>query len=289
MNKVIVISDSTCDLTSKQIEDNSIKIIPLHVIFPAENIDYLDGVDLTSEELYKKVSQLGCTPKTSAINVGEFINFFKPYIDEGYDIIYTGIGSGLSSTYQNALLASEELGKDRIEVVDSQSLSTGIGLLVLKMCKFRDEGDDVHTIASKVRKLVPLVSAKFCINELDYLNKGGRCSGFTKAMANIFSIHPVAMVTNNKLSLYKIIRGKYRKSVDYQLKMFEEDYPNIDTSVVFVTDSGHMDGENDYAIEQLLKYVPKENIVHTVAGCVISSHCGPKTIGILYIRKPKEE
>ena len=108
-------------------------------------------------------------------------------------------------------------------------------------------------------------------------------------MANIFSIHPVAMVTNNKLSLYKIIRGKYRKSVDYQLKMFEEDYPNIDTSVVFVTDSGHMDGENDYAIEQLLKYVPKENIVHTVAGCVISSHCGPKTIGILYIRKPKEE
>ena len=262
-NKVIIIADSTIDLNKKYIEENDIKIIPLHVSFQGDETDYLDGVNLDAETVYKKVNESGFTPKTGAANVNQFIDFVKPYIDEGYDVIITGIGSTLSSSYQNAVLASQEFPEGRVEVVDSQNLSTGTGLLVCKMVDFRNEGMDVHEIARRVRELVPLVSAKFCIDRLDYLHKG--------------------------LTVYKTPRGKYRKAVDAQIEEFIHDLPNMDTTRVFVTDSGHMEGENDYVIEQLSKYIDKSKIIHTVAGCVISSHCGPKTIGILYILKEKKD
>ena len=232
MNKIIIMADSTCDLNKEYVEANDVKIIPLHVTIDGDPNQYLDGVNLTSEEVYKLVEKYGHTPKTGARNVAEFISDFEPYIKDGYDIIYTGIGSGLSSTYNNAVLASKEFPEGRIEVVDSQNLSTGIGLLVNKMVIYRNEGLDIHEIAKRVREHVPLVSAKFCIDRLDYLYKGGR----------------------------------------------------------YVTDSGHMDGEDEYIIKQLSKYIDKNIIEHTHAGCVISSHCGPKTIGILYILKhPVEE
>lgn len=285
MNKVIVMADSTCDLSKELVEKYDVKIVPLHVTFPNNNLDFLDGIDIDPEKLYKKVDELKTTPKTSAINVKEFIDYFTPYINNGYDIIFTGIGSGLSSTIQNANIAKQEFEEGRIEVVDSQNLSTGTGLLVLKMCELRDQGLSNKDIASKVKEYVPYVSAKFCINELDYLYKGGRCSGFTKGLAGLFHLHPVAMVKDGKLSMHKIIRGKYVKSVDYQIDMFKNDLPNIDLNHVFITDSGHMDGEDKYIEEKLLQYVKKENIHHTKAGCVVCSHCGPKTIGILYINK----
>lgn len=290
MNKIIVMSDSTCDLGEELITKHDIKIVPLHVSFPKEQIDYLDGVTITAEDVYKKAEEFGETPKTGARNINEFIEDFTPLINEGYDIIYTGIGSGLSSTYNNACIAAKEFPEGRIEIVDSQNLSTGIGLLVLKMAKFRDEGMGVKEIAEKVRELVPQVSAKFCIDRLDYLHKGGRCNGMTKIVAHFLHIHPVAKVINNKLTVFRMPRGKYRKAVDEQIKMFLEDLPYLDKSCVFVTDSGHMDGEDLYVIEELKKYIEPGNIHHTIAGCVISSHCGPKTIGILYIgEKPKEK
>lgn len=287
-NKVVIIADSTIDLSKDYIEQNEIKILPLHVSFAGDDKDYLDGVNLNAEELYNKVEETGHTPKTGAANINQFIEFFKPYIEEGYDIICTGIGSTLSSSYQNALLAAQEFPEGRIEVVDSQNLSTGTGLLVCKMVDFRNKGDDVHTIAKKVRELVPLVSAKFCINRLDYLYKGGRCSGMTKLVAHFLNLHPIAKVIDGKLTVYKTPRGKYRKAVDLQIQEFLEDLPNIDLTRVFVTDSGHMDGETEYIISELSKHMDPSHIIHTVAGCVISAHCGPKTIGILYILKNKK-
>ena len=221
--------------------------------------------------------------------VNQFVDFFKPFIDDGYDLIVTGIGSTLSSSYQNAILAMQEFPEGRIEVVDSQNLSTGTGLLVCKMVDFRNQGDDVHEIARKVRELVPLVSAKFCIDRLDYLHKGGRCSGMTKLLAHFLNLHPIAKVIDGKLTVYKTPRGKYRKAVDAQIQEFLDDLPNIDLTRVFVTDSGHMDGESDYIIEELAKHMDRSHIIHTTAGCVISSHCGPKTVGILYILKEKKD
>lgn len=287
-NKVMIIADSTCDLNKDYLKENNIVILPLHVSFPGDDKDYLDGVNLDAETVYKKVEEIGNTPKTGAANVNQFIELFQKYIDENYDIIYTGIGSGLSSSYQNAVLASQEFPEGRIEIVDSQNLSTGIGLLVCKMVDFRNEGLDVHQIAEKVRALVPLVSAKFCIDRLDYLHKGGRCSGMTKLFAHLLNLHPVAKVINGKLTVYKTPRGKYRKAVDAQIQEFLEDLPNIDLTRVFVTDSGHMDGEDEYVIQELSKHMDPSKIIHTIAGCVISSHCGPKTIGILYILKEKK-
>ena len=287
-NKVMIIADSTCDLNKDYLKENNIVILPLHVSFPGDDKDYLDGVNLDAETVYKKVEEIGNTPKTGAANVNQFIELFQKYIDENYDIIYTGIGSGLSSSYQNAVLASQEFPEGRIEIVDSQNLSTGIGLLVCKMVDFRNEGLDVHQIAEKVRELVPLVSAKFCIDRLDYLHKGGRCSGMTKLFAHLLNLHPVAKVINGKLTVYKTPRGKYRKAVDAQIQEFLEDLPNIDLTRVFVTDSGHMDGEDEYVIQELSKHMDPSKITHTIAGCVISSHCGPKTIGILYILKEKK-
>ena len=287
-NKVMIIADSTCDLNKNYLKENNIVILPLHVSFPGDDKDYLDGVNLDAETVYKKVEEIGNTPKTGAANVNQFIELFQKYIDENYDIIYTGIGSGLSSSYQNAVLASQEFPEGRIEIVDSQNLSTGTGLLVCKMVDFRNEGLDVHQIAEKVRELVPLVSAKFCIDRLDYLHKGGRCSGMTKLFAHLLNLHPVAKVINGKLTVYKTPRGKYRKAVDAQIQEFLEDLPNIDLTRVFVTDSGHMDGEDEYVIQELSKHMDPSKIIHTIAGCVISSHCGPKTIGILYILKEKK-
>ncbi len=292
MNKIIIMADSTCDLNKEYVEANDVKIIPLHVTIDGDPNQYLDGVNLTSEEVYKLVEKYGHTPKTGARNVAEFISDFEPYIKDGYDIIYTGIGSGLSSTYNNAVLASKEFPEGRIEVVDSQNLSTGIGLLVNKMVIYRNEGLDIHEIAKRVREHVPLVSAKFCIDRLDYLYKGGRCGGMTKIFAHMLKIHPVAKVIDNKLQVYKKPRGAYREAVNFQIDEFVRDLKdkNIDLDKVYVTDSGHMDGEDEYIIKQLSKYIDKNIIEHTHAGCVISSHCGPKTIGILYILKhPVEE
>lgn len=285
MNKVVIIADSTCDLSQELVEKYDIKIVPLHVTFKGDEKDYLDGVTINPEEVYKKVEELGVTPTTGARNVAELINDFKTYVDQGYDVIFTGIGSGLSSTYNNAMIAREEVGADHIEVVDSQNLSTGTGLLVMKMVKYREEGLDVHEIANKVREFVPHVSAKFCIDRLDYLYKGGRCSGMTKMLATLLKIHPVAKVIDNKLTVYRKPRGNYIKAVDEQLNEFYEDLPNMDTDCLFITDSQHMDGEDKYIFDKIKDKFPVENIHFTHAGCVVSSHCGPKTIGILYILK----
>ena len=291
MNKVIVIADSTTDLSKELIEKYKIKVVPLHVTIPGDDTDYLDGVNLDAEQIYEIVDKNGKTPKTGARNTAELIEDFRPYIEQGCDIIFTGIGASMSSTYSNACLAAQEFPEGRIEVIDSQNLSTGTGLLVLRMCELRDQVKDVHEIAKEIRELVPLVSAKFCIEVLDYLYKGGRCSGMTKLFAQFLRIHPIAKVIDGKLTMYKLPRGKYKKAVDLQIEEFVEDFNagNIYPEHVFVTHSGRMTGETEYIVEELKKYLPEEAIHVTHSGCVVSSHCGPKTIGILYILKQRRQ
>lgn len=285
MNKVKVIADSTIDLSPELIKEHGIVILPLHVAFEHDSHDYHDGVDVDSKKVYEKVEESGVTPKTGAINVAEFLEYFKPFIEQGYDIIFTGIGSKLSSTYQNAIVASNEFPAGRIKVLDSGNLSTGTGLLVLKMCKYRDEGDSLDEIFEKTSELVPLVSAKFCIDTLTYLYKGGRCNGMTMIVAHALHIHPVAKMVDGKLIVYKKPRGPYEKAVDEQIHEFKNDLKNMDTSCVFITHSGRIDGFDQYVYERISKFIDPKNIHITEAGCTVCSHCGPKTIGILYILK----
>ena len=287
MSKITILTDSTCDLSKELIEKNEIKVIPLHVSFPNDSKTYLDGVDITSEEIYNYADKHGVLPKTGAVNIEEFNEVFYKEMKEGNEVFYVGIGSGLSSTYNNARIAAQSFEEGKIAVVDGQNLSTGTGLLVLKAAKLRNEGYSLEEIKVEVERCVPLVSAKFCIDRLDYLYKGGRCSGMTRLVAHALKIHPVAKVIDNKLKVYKQPRGKYENAVDVQIDEFINDLPNIDTSNVFITHSGWIDGFDDYIYRKISPLMDKENIHITLAGSTVSSHCGPKTIGILYILKKK--
>lgn len=280
-----IITDSTCDLSKELIEKYNIRVIPLHVSFPGDDTEYLDGVNINSEQLYDLATKLNVLPKTGAINVVEFIKVFEEELAKGNEIFYVGIGSGLSSTYNNACIAREQFPDSKIVVLDGQNLSTGTGLIVIKAARLAKEGKSLEEIKEICEKAVPLVSAKFCIDRLDYLYKGGRCSGMAMIAAHALKIHPVAKVINNKLVVYKKPRGKYENAVEVQIDEFMHDLDNIDKSCVFITHSGRMDGIEKQIYDKISPYLDKENLFITEAGCTISSHCGPKTIGILYILK----
>ena len=164
MNKVVIIVDSTCDLPKEVVEEKGIVIVPLTVNFP--DATYYDGVDITTDKLYELVAEKNILPKTAAITLGEIYNVFEKYINLGYDIIYTGISSYMSKSYENAVMMSKEFEEGRIEVVDSGNLSTGIGLLVLKACKWREEGKNVHEIADLMRETVPYVRSQFIVDTM---------------------------------------------------------------------------------------------------------------------------
>lgn len=280
-----IITDSTCDLSKELIEKYNIRVIPLHVSFPGDDTEYLDGININSEQLYDLATKLNVLPKTGAVNVVEFIKVFEEELAKGNEIFYVGIGSGLSSTYNNACIAREQFPDSKIVVLDGQNLSTGTGLIVIKAARLAKEGKSLEEIKEICEKAVPLVSAKFCIDRLDYLYKGGRCSGMAMIAAHALKIHPVAKVINNKLVVYKKPRGKYENAVEVQIDEFMHDLDNIDKSCVFITHSGRMGGIEKQIYEKITPYLDKENLFITEAGCTISSHCGPKTIGILYILK----
>ena len=280
-----IITDSTCDLSKELIEKYNIRVIPLHVSFPGDDTEYLDGVNINSEQLYDLAAKLNVLPKTGAVNVVEFIKVFEEELAKGNEIFYVGIGSGLSSSYNNACIAREQFPDSKIVVLDGQNLSTGTGLIVIKAARLAKEGKSLEEIKEICEKAVPLVSAKFCIDRLDYLYKGGRCSGMAMIAAHALKIHPVAKVINNKLVVYKKPRGKYENAVEVQIDEFMHDLDNIDKSCVFITHSGRMDGIEKQIYDKISPYLDKENLFITEAGCTICSHCGPKTIGILYILK----
>jgi DegV family protein with EDD domain len=169
MNKVVILTDSTSDLTDEILKQKEIHVIPLHVNFGDKSYD--DGVNITTAELYQKVEELGYLPKTSAASPGELIAFFNPWIEKDYDIVFLGIGGSLSATMQSAIVASSEFPDDRIYIVDSQNLSSGSGLLVLKAAKFRDQGLSAKEIASKLEEIVPKVRSQFAIATLEYLHR----------------------------------------------------------------------------------------------------------------------
>lgn len=282
MNKIKIIVDSTSDLTKEYLEENNISVIPLGVTF-GDKV-YHDGIDITVKDLYSYVEKNKILPKTSAISVGEFITCFQKYIDEGYDIFYTGISSKMSSSYQNACLASENFEKGRILIFDSLNLSTGIGLQVTRAVELVKEGKNLAEINEELLKIRPLVCSQFLIETMDYLYKGGRCSGVAYFLASALYLKPIIRVVDGGMIVYKKPIGKTIKACNALLEIFKKDLPNMDTSLVMLT-STFADNSEKYLYNELLKYLPAENIMVTHAGAVISSHCGPGTIGILYIMK----
>lgn len=283
MNKVAILSDSTCDLGEALLNAYHIDTIPLHVNFGEKSYD--DGVDITLEELYKKVEEEGKLPTTSACSYGEIKTFFQQYLDAGYDIVYTGISSKMSVTFQVAALVKEELDPTRIFVVDSGNLSTGIGLLLLKAAKMRDEGLSAQEIATELEEIVPRVKSQFVIDTMDYLYKGGRCTAVQFAFSKVLRVKPMIVVREKTMQVGAKFIGNIAKAQRGMTNMFLKDFDKIDKEFVFITHTFAYEGAN--YIKNLIENVSGEieHVYETVAGCVIGSHCGKNTIGILYIMK----
>lgn len=281
--KVVILTDSTADLSEELKSEYSIYTIPLYVRFHEEI--YKDGVTLNTEELYQKVKEKKELPQTSAASPGDFIAFFDYFLNKDLDIVYIGIGSKLSATYQSAMLAKDDLdAKQRVHIVDSKNLSSGIALLVMKAKDLRDRGFNAIHIKERVEAMVPYVRSYFAIATFEYLYKGGRASALSAIMGSMLTIKPIIYVSDGKLVVYKKAFGKMSRALD----MMIDDYMNedVDPDYVFITHS-LANRQALYMKNKLnLSYKIPSHLYEQHAGCVISSHCGQGTIGLLYMVKP---
>lgn len=282
MAKIIIACDSTCDLSKELIEKLDIKIIPL--IVNLDGKQYLDGVDITPDQIYASVKKKGKLPKTSAINVKEYLDFFAKIRKHEDDIILNfTISSKLSSTYQNSCMTLEFA--HNIYTFDTQNLSTGIGLLLIEACRLRDANEDVGTIINKLEEYKKRIDASFVIDNLEYLSKGGRCSTIARFGANLLNIKPCIEVKNGTMGVGKQYRGKYEKTLVKYVNEKLSDLNDIDTNCAFITHAG-VDKEIVDAVYQHVKsYNIFKNIYITRAGATISCHCGKDTLGLLFVRK----
>lgn len=285
-----IITDSTADLTKELYEQNEIEVIPLNVTIGG--VTYKDGVNITSRELFDKVDMYNELPKSASENTMFFYNLFKKRIEEGYDILYLGIGRMLSGTYSNAMMALDELSVDErkhIRIIDSANLSSGIGILLLKAAKYRRLGLNIDEIKDKIEEIKDNVRVQFAINTLDYLHKGGRCSGTVKVFGSLLKIKPIIKVRSGVMTIGKMPIGKFERALNVMVSKFKNDYEEdgIDDDYVFITHCLAND-EYIYLKNSLGNIIDKNIIVETQASSTISVHCGPKTIGIIYIKNKKE-
>ena len=279
-----IISDSTCDLTKDLLEEYDISILPLHVILGEK--DLLDGVTITPDEIYEWADANKTTPKTSAPSIEDAIELIKPYADNGDDIIYFSISKEMSTSINVINLAADELeATDRIHVIDSANLSTGVGHLVLEAATMAREGMNAKDIVSKIEELKPLVRASFVVDTLTYLHRGGRCSSVAALAGGVLKLHPKIVVEDGKMSATKKYRGKMDSVILSYAKDMENDLKNAKTDHVFITHSGC----DETIIQSVYSYLKELNtfkeIIITRAGSVISSHCGYGTLGVLFISK----
>lgn len=281
---IAITTDSTCDLPQRFIDENDITVVPLTVLLG--DTVYRDGVDINPDDVYSFVEKTGKLPKTSAVTPAEYFEVFKQLTDEGKKVVHIGFSSGLSSSFQNACVAASEF--DNVFCVDSKTLCTAQGLLVLKACDYRAKGMDAKKIADRVTKLVPKVSATFVLDGLEYLHKGGRCSSVARFGANVLGIKPSIAVDNltGKLEVSK----KYRGKTEIVYKQYIADRMNeikrIQPDRVVIAESGGVSSQIIAFAKGVIEGKDKFNqVIVADAGCTISSHCGPKTFAIFYIKK----
>lgn len=281
---VIITADSTCDLPRSVIESRKIKITPLSILLGSES--FLDGEEITRDDIYAHVSKTGEMPKTAAVPPASYYDVFSEAAQNGSSVVHISLSSAVSSSYQNAVTAAQDF--DNVYVVDSKNLCGGMGLLVLKACDLRDKGFEAKKIASRIQSLVPKVHSTFVLDNLVYLYKGGRCSAVAKFGANVLGIKPVIGV-DNQTGTMDVVK-KYRGKMDNVYRQYVNDTFNdaqkMNTDRIIIANSGSVAGE----ITAFAKGVASgkaefEEIITADAGCTISSHCGPKTFAVFYMKK----
>ncbi len=279
---VHIISDSTCDLSKELIEKYNIIIQPLYIHLGEE--EYEDGVTITPDQIYAWAEENKQTPKTSAVSLGTMIELFEKYTASGDEVICFSISDEMSTTGNVMRMAAGELDtEEQIHVINSANLSTGIGLMVIEAAIMAQEGKTAQEIVDKIEVLKPLVRSSFVVDTLEYLHMGGRCSGVAALAGGMLKLHPRIAVEDGKMAPGKKYRGRMNSVIMEYVKDMEADLKSAKPDRVFITHSGC----NEETIAQVRAYLEQLNvfgeILETRAGGVISSHCGPGTLGVLFI------
>lgn len=276
-----ITSDSTCDLSEELVAQHNIHIIPLTVI--KNDQAYMDGVDIVPADIFEHVANGGQLCSTSAVSVGAYEEVFEKYADEYDGIIHINISSEMSSSYQNACLAAE--GFDNVRVIDSRNLSTGQGLVVLKACELAKDCQNLDLLHQELVDFTDKVEASFLVDQLKYLVKGGRCSSVAALGANLLSLKPCIEVRNGKMTVVKKYRGNYAKCLANYVKDRLNDRDDLDGDILFVTHTPVGEDCEEAVRDSIKAYGNFNNIYWTMAGCTVSCHCGPGTLGVLFVRK----
>ncbi len=280
MSRIKIVSDSTCDLSSDLIQKYDITVIPLCVVM--DDKSYYDGEEITPDEMYTWADANKTTPKTSAAAYDKSEAILKPFMNAGDDIIFIGISTKMSTTCNVIRLIGEDNEYSRIFIIDSANLSTGVGLQVIKAAELAKEGKSAEEIVATLEAAKSRVRASFVVDTLTYLERGGRCSAVTALLANTLKLHPKIVVKDGAMDVGKKYRGNTVTSIIKYAKDMETDLLKADKSRVFITHSGCPQETIDTVKRYLEGLNYFEEILITRAGGVISSHCGPGTLGVLY-------
>ena len=277
-----ITADSTCDLSPELLAQYNIETLPLYIIH--DGTEYKDGVDITPDALYEKVRASGKLGSTAAVNVDDYLAFFSRLRETCETVIHFTISSEMSSCCQNARIAAEELGG--VYVIDSRNLSTGIGLQVLRACELAQKGMAAEVIVSAITAMADKVDASFVPDKLEYLKMGGRCSAAAALSATLLRLHPCIQVREGSMGVGKKYTGSHEAVLMKYLKDRLAKLEDVDLSRVFITHSGMSDPALvDKVKDAVLAIAPFEDVQVTRAGCTISNHCGPDTLGVLFCKK----
>ena len=276
-----ILSDSTCDLSQELLDQNNISLVPLTII--KEGDAFVDGVSITPSDIFNHVATGGDLCSTTATNMGEYAEWFEKYAGDYDGVLHINIGSNFSSCYQNACLAAEDF--ENVRVVDSQNLSTGQGLVVLKACELAKTCQSLDELHQQLQEFTEKVEASFLLDQLKYMVKGGRCSSVAALGANLLNLKPCIEVKNGKMGVVKKYRGNYAKSLAAYVKDRIANREDLDRSTLFVTRTPVTDECLEAVKQAVDTYADFKNIYWTEAGCTVSCHCGPGTLGVLFVRK----
>lgn len=276
-----ITSDSTCDLSPQQLQQHNISLSPLYVNIGDKCLR--DVFDITPDDIYAHVNSGGAMCSTAAVNISDYIDFFGPFSKEYDAVIHLNLSSELSSSYQNACLAAQEF--DNVYVVDSRNLTTGQGLMVLRCAQLAESGMDAAAIVADLKHFIQKVDTSFILDQLEYLKKGGRCSSVVALGANLLSLKPCIEVTGGKMSVGKKYRGSYLKCMERYIRDRLADPEQLDLTRIFITHSGLDEATLQLARKIVTECADFAEIVVTRAGCTISCHCGPGTMGVLFAKK----
>ena len=278
MEKIKIITDSTLDLPADLIKEKGIEVLPLLINFGEES--YLDGVEINTHDMLERIEKENILPTTAQVTPSRFEETFKKYLDEGYKIVTLTLSSEMSGTYQSACIAKNMLESDDIVVIDSRNVTSGLGVLVLKACEFRDNGDNIFEIEEKIKNLIPKVKSSLSFESLENLVRGGRLSKTAGTIGSVLGLRLILEVKDGQMAVKDKVRGS-KKALKKVISDFENGNVDFDSPIVID------EILNEEIYEGLKKYFEEKNIqyIHGIVGCTVGIHSGTKACGVFFIEK----